>query len=453
LLTSAEMRRPRLLTFLAAVSLAACTHSSTPRAPATKETKASSTAPATTPTGTPSPPAPVPLLEDGAAGPYAVATPESEGLRREPLERLVEAAERTGTDALLVIHRDRAVVARSFGGQPRRLELMSVTKGFVGIAVGFLLEEGKIPSLDAPLATWFPEWKQGKKARVTLRHVLSHTSGLAHKPAAGELTKQKDRVAYARALPIETEPGEVFSYNNEATQLLSFVIAAAAREPLDKYLDKKLFEPLGIRDVGWERDAAGNVAAFYGLSLSAHDLAKVGIVLRDGGLAEGKRVIPASWIDRMQQPVKNASWHGLLTWLLYDGPWQVQTPERRSALAAEGFLAQAKLLPLDGRRFPSRAAYWMEAGDLLAPSEREALGRLVRDDLSPIASVDGKLVGFNFNGWLGQYLVVYPRAGVVAVRQRREPPNVTDEDNKKVGLRTFPDLVRAALPDEIAPRP
>ncbi len=48
--------------------------------------------------------------------------------------------------------------------------------------------------------------------------------------------------------------------------------------------------------------------------------------------------------------------------------------------------------------------------------------------------------------WLAVYLVVYPRAGIVAVRQRREPPNVTDDDNKKIGMRSFTDLVRAALP-------
>jgi hypothetical protein len=48
--------------------------------------------------------------------------------------------------------------------------------------------------------------------------------------------------------------------------------------------------------------------------------------------------------------------------------------------------------------------------------------------------------------WLGQYLVVYSRAGVVAVRQHREPPNVTDDDNAKIGMKTFTELVRAALP-------
>jgi hypothetical protein len=108
---------------------------------------------------------------------------------------------------------------------------MSVTKGFVGLAIGWLLEEKKIASLDSPLATWFPEWKEGKKARVTLRHVVTHTSGLSHQQTNKLLAAQRDRLAYVRALPIETEPGEVFSYSNEATQLLSGIDAAVRASP------------------------------------------------------------------------------------------------------------------------------------------------------------------------------------------------------------------------------
>jgi CubicO group peptidase (beta-lactamase class C family) len=317
------------------------------------------------------------FFDEGAKTPWTTATPEQAGLKRDAVAKLVEAAERTDSDSLLVIHRDRVVVARSFGHAQEPLELMSVTKGFAGLAIGFLIDEGKISSLDAPMSTWFPEWKDDKrKARVTLRHVLTHTSGLAHKPAAGELFQQADRVAYVRALPIETEPGEVFSYSNEATQLLSVVITSSAGEPVDSYMKKKLFDPLGIERFTWERDKAGNASMPSGLFLSAVDLAKVGIMLRDDGIYRTKRVVSTGWIAQMQQPAKSAQWMGLLTWLL-------------------------------------------------------------RDDTAE---------GWNFNGWLGQYLVVYPRAGVIGVRQRRQPKNVTDNDNDTIGMKNFPELVRAALP-------
>lgn len=387
------------------------------------------------------------LLEEGFTTPWAPATPEEVHLRREALGALIASAAATDSDALLVIRGDRTVVARAFGHAQQPLELMSVTKGFGALAIGFLVDEGKITSLDTPMSMWLPEWKKdAKKSRVTLRHVLTHTSGLAHKRFAKELMNQRDRVAYVRALPLETEPGQVFSYSNEATQLLSVVITSAAGEPIDSYLRRRLFEPLGIERFDWARDQAGNAAISWGLALSAVDLAKVGVMLRDGGSYRGKRVVAETWTREMLAPTDVAKWHGLLTWLVYDGPWQVQTPERRNRLAAEGFLAARDLSPLDGVKFASRAAYWMAAGALLDERERAALGAIVRDDLLPFENVDGSLVGWNFNGWLGQYLVVYPQAGLVAVRQRREPPNVRDEDNDRIGMKRFPELVRAALP-------
>ncbi len=111
-----------------------------------------------------------------------------------------------------------------------------------------------------------------------------------------------------------------------------------------------------------------------------------------------------------------------------------------------GFTAESKLAPLDGRKFRSRAAYWMEAGALLSTAERDVLGTVVRDDLLPFGTVEATQIGWNFNGWLGQYLVVYPQAGVVAVRQRREPRSMKDDDNKKIGMMGFVDLVRATFP-------
>jgi CubicO group peptidase (beta-lactamase class C family) len=197
----------------------------------------------------------------------------------------------------------------------------------------------------------FPEWKEGKKSKVLLRHVLTHTSGLAHDAAAGRLERQQDRLAYVRALEI-SEPGAMFSYNNEASQLLSGVIAASG-ESIDVYLQRRLFEPLGIKDATWQRDDAGNVTTSSGLALSAVSLAKVGLALRDG------RVVPAAWIATMQEPTKVAPWHRLMTWIVNDGPWQVQTPERRALLARNGFAAHTRIASLDGKRFPSRAAYWM----------------------------------------------------------------------------------------------
>lgn len=374
------------------------------------------------------------------------AKPEEVALDREALERLIAACETTDTHALIVIAKGRTVVERRFGRDEGPIDLMSVTKGIVGLAIGKLVAEGKIRSLDTPLSTWFPEWKLGNKAKVTLRHVLTHTSGLEHKAAAGELTRQRDRLAYVRALPIVTTPGEVFSYNNEATQLLSGVVQKASGQSLDAYASEQILSPLGIVAHPWVRDEVGTPPAFWGLSLDAADLAKVGAMLLARGRWNDRQVLPESWIDEMQKPAsQNASWHGLLAWLLYDGPYRVQTPESRKPFGEAGFTAVEKLAPLDGKRFSSHAAYWLEAGALLDTSERAALAGMIRDDRLPYTSPPAKQIGFDFNGWLGQYLVVLPEAGVVAVRLRRAAPGGGDDaDNTKNGMRDFTELLAAA---------
>ncbi len=192
------------------------------------------------------------------------------------LDLLLGEAAARDTDAVLILKDGKVVCERTFGRKPDPWYLMSVTKFFSAIAVAMLLDEGKIPSLDAPLSTWFPEWAEGEKAKVTLRHVLTHTSGIEHAERADTLNQQKDRLAYVRQARLAKPPGGEWSYNNDAIMLLSGVIAQAAGKQADDYLKEKLFDPLGIKDWTWQRDDAGNAITYAQLRMTARDLARVG---------------------------------------------------------------------------------------------------------------------------------------------------------------------------------
>lgn len=388
-------------------------------------------------------------FEDGDDAALANVTPESIAI-----DRLIDAAEATHSDSLLVIKDKKVIVERYFGqkrepigdGEPHRIETMSVTKSFASLAIGFLLADKKIPSLDAPLSRWFPDFaKDPKKAKITLRHVLTHTTGIDHKPTATVMNHAEDRLAYVRALPVVDEPGTRFSYNNEATQLLSEVIAKSAGKPIDVYLDEKLFKPLGIRDWSWEKDKKGNVETYAGLALGARDLAKIGEMLLARGRYEDREILPESWVATSTGPSRpDMSWIGLLWWVENEGPYFVQSEKSLKSYAPSLDPAIAtKLAPLHARKLETRAAYWIEAGALLSASERAAFLANLRDDRSPFAIEPAKPVGFRADGWLGQYLVVFPDQGVVAVRQHRMPSNVTDEENEKNGFHSFARLVRA----------
>lgn len=384
-------------------------------------------------------------LEEPRDGFLPRADPEEVGLDTEAVRTLVRQALRTRSDALLLIKDGRVVVERNPSGAVRRYETMSVTKSIVSLAIGLLIAEGKIDSVDVPLSTWFDDWTDGRKGKVTLRHVLTHTSGLAHHQGAGTLNQQADRTAYARGRPVIEEPGKRFSYNNEATQLLAGVVRQAAGTDLARYLERRLFGPLGIDDFAWERDRAGNVQAFYGLALRPRDLARIGLFMLAEGRHDGRQLLPAAWVREATRPGLAAfPMMGYLWWLRHRGHRWLQTAARLDRLAAEGLTVADRLRPLCGKEFDRAEAYWLAAGALLDDDGRGRLLAWIEDHDLPVARAPAAPLGYNANGWQGQYLAVYPRWNLVAVRLRR-PLDYTEEENHRFGMRDFFDLVEATV--------
>ncbi|NUO48042.1 MAG: serine hydrolase [Polyangiaceae bacterium] len=265
---------------------------------------------------------------------WPVMEPEEAGFDREKLKKVIQSAKASQSSSLLVL-KDGKMVVEQYFGQPRRaIETMSVTKSVVSIAIGMLIADKKIASVDVPLSKYYPEFAGGKKAKITLYHLLTQTSGLEHADGAGKMSKEKDRLAYARARGVVSAPGTTFSYNNEATQLLSGIVAKAAGKPIDEYLAERLFKPLDITEWKWERDGAGNVQAFYGLSLHARDLAKIGVLFANGGTFGEKEILPGSWVRQSTTPAKPGESYGYLWWLRYD------RDGRQVGFAADGWLGQ-----------------------------------------------------------------------------------------------------------------
>jgi CubicO group peptidase (beta-lactamase class C family) len=375
------------------------------------------------------------------------ATPAQVGLDAAALDKLVKVAETQRSDALIVIKDNQVVVERSFGKSRDPIELMSVTKSVVALAIGLLLDEKKLTSVDQPLSTWYPEWKDGPRAKVTLRHVLTHTSGIEHGTSASAMNAEADRLKYARARPLTDEPGKTFSYNNEATQLLSGVILALAGKPVHKYLQEKLFTPIGIADCWWKTDKAGNYQTFYGLQITPRDLARIGQLMLHDGKWDGRQLLSQQFVRDATTPFRDGAEIGWLWWITRTNRVWIQTQTRLEALAKAGFTALAKLAPLTGKTYTRWFAYWMDAGALLSPEERTALADLQWRMQSPLEEKPGKALGFHANGWLGQHLIVIPSQKLVAVRLRRQSDDLDpDVQNQRFGMNQLTDLLLASLP-------
>ena len=345
------------------------------------------------------------------------------GLDTVRLDALVQAAKQSHSDALIVWQDGRPLLEWYGDGKARKIEAMSVTKSVVSLAVGRLLSQKKISSLDQPVADFYPEWKQGQKAKITIRHLMNHTSGLQNVPiTTQEIYPSPDFVQLALCAELKNPPGTTFSYNNKAANLLAGVVQKASGKRLDDYLRDELFTPLGITDFTWTRDRADNPHAMSGLQILPADLAKLGQLVLNRGQWNGQTLIEASFFDAALQPGQplEASC-GLLWWLMYDRKTGILDEQQLQKLRAAGVTPSwlEKIKGAQGQYASDSefavamarvlGANWLDESN----SELNKHGFSLRDVLR---KEYGKIIGYQANGYLGQYLLIYPDARLVCVR-------------------------------------
>ena len=176
-----------------------------------------------------------------------------------------------------------------------REDIHSVAKAVCVVAAGIASDEGLI-DLDAPVGTYVDDIDLGPGVdRVTLRRLLSMSSGIDLPWSETMMTDWPDLAIEFLGRPSR---GSVFQYSNASTYTAMTVLARRVGD-VAEYLDPRLFRPLGIRDVAWERCPNGRIIAGGGLALRTEELARIGALIRDRGMCEGSRLVSAEWIDAM----------------------------------------------------------------------------------------------------------------------------------------------------------
>jgi len=194
-------------------------------------------------------------------------------------------------------------------------DIRSNGKTIVALALGAAQLEGRLLDLDEKLPNLLPDRRdllEAEKASITLRHLLSMTSGLewdewsspygSPKNSLEPYLSAGDPNGWALSRPLEHEPGTNYTYSHASTQLLVEVIEAATALPFESFLTDRLLEPLEIYDVGWAADEIGGLPDMAGaMRLNARDMAKFGRLVADRGKWNGKQLIAAGFIDEMTQ--------------------------------------------------------------------------------------------------------------------------------------------------------
>jgi len=131
-------------------------------------------------------------------------------------------------------------------------DVASLTKVFATtFGVMLLVDRGEI-ALDAPLATYLPEFDREQKRHISIRHLLSHRSGLPPwRPVYCHATNKTEALAYLAAVPLYAPVGARYHYSDLNFMLLGYVVETVSGKPLDRFLGEHLYAPLGLQDTSF----------------------------------------------------------------------------------------------------------------------------------------------------------------------------------------------------------
>jgi CubicO group peptidase (beta-lactamase class C family) len=221
------------------------------------------------------------------------------------------SAERRGV-SLLVMQRGEIIFEDypNEGGVDRGWELASGTKSFTGVMGAAAIQDGLISSWDEHAGDTLSEWRNDERRRITLRHLLSLTSGITGGPIARPPT-----YAAAIAQRAEAAPGERFAYGPTPFQIFGELIRRKTDGDPLAYLTRRILAPLDIEPTHWRRGADGMPHMPSGAALTARDWARFGwFVLQDG---EGR--VDAQALRECFTGTRANPGYGLSFWLLRNG--------------------------------------------------------------------------------------------------------------------------------------
>lgn len=259
-----------------------------------------------------------PGLHDG----LAVGTPNEVGFDPKILDSLTQSIldeKYPNVHSVLLWKDGKLFFERYFYGYNSTTshELRSATKSFDSALVGIALGKKLIPSVDTPVVDLLPlavpPYKNfdSRKEKMTLSDLLSMRSGLAcddydpKSPGNEQNVYDKPEwVRFAMDLPMAATPGTVAHYCSAGPLIAGRIVEHASGQSVLQFAEANLFKPLGFSGYRWPyQTVKTNVNTYGELFLRPRDMLKFGILFADGGVWQGKQIVPADWVRRSTTPV------------------------------------------------------------------------------------------------------------------------------------------------------
>jgi CubicO group peptidase (beta-lactamase class C family) len=236
--------------------------------------------------------------------PWPTATPEeagfcSAGLDGELAQLLGD--DKTGAAALVV--GGKLVWEKYWRGHSAttRFDTYSAGKAYAAAGIGVLVDQGKL-GIDQWACEVIPEWAEDDRREITVRHLLTMTSGLHLDYPA--FSAEADPTAATLKWPLEHKPGTVYCYEQATAQAMGIIIERLTGKQALDFVQQKILTPIGATETMWMM-RGGHCTTWRSVYTSARDLCRFGQLWLQKGVWEGKRLLSENFImqARMHDPI------------------------------------------------------------------------------------------------------------------------------------------------------
>lgn len=235
--------------------------------------------------------------------PLETVTPESQGIGSDVISNyLQELSEETSINMhnVLILKNGKVISKTAFGNSDLSVWKMtfSACKSVVSLAIGMLVDEGKI-DINTPITEFFPEYinpvKKIRLREITVKTLLTMSTGSTFNEFLCMSADDWERSFFKGVFSLK--PGTTFNYNSLNTYMLSAIVKRVSGQTLTEYLRPRLFEPLEITNFYFEKSNADTEIGGWGLFITPEDFAKIGQVVLNRGLWNSQRIISEEWIN------------------------------------------------------------------------------------------------------------------------------------------------------------
>ena len=239
-----------------------------------------------------------------ASQPLKTAAPESVGVPSGYIESFLKEIndnDSINMQNITILRGDKIVCRASFGAQNIDVQkyTFSACKSIVSLAIGMLVDRG-ILTLEEKVSDIFdkecPARSKVRTKQVTVEDLLTMRSGIIFSEL--DSLTQENWLMGCLSSGIRGEPGKTFSYNSLNTYLLGEIIRKKTGVSLTGFLEENLFSKLGITDTFWEKDPQGIEKGGWGLYMRQEDMAKLGVLVMNGGVWKDQVISSKEYLDR-----------------------------------------------------------------------------------------------------------------------------------------------------------